>query len=250
MRKILLAILAVAVFLLGGCIKMHMETDIAADGSGTCTISYGMPRDVADAVQKLSTMDNSGMGNEDMPALEDMQREEVEKACKEAGVELIKHEFVDDETGVHLTMTLGFESVGQFSEVLESVVGGSSSERLGIFRNAEGQYVLKSVAVPGDEEEDEEVEETEVTESQDMAEMQEAMQVMGVLMQHMAELDIRMAITVPGDVISSNAMEVEGRTSIWALNAANMMQAEETDMDPVIVFASDGVKIDAEKLPE
>ena len=69
-------------------------------------------------------------------------------------------------------------------------------------------------------------------------------------MQHMAELDIRMAITVPGEIISSNAMAVEGRTSIWALNAANMMQAEDTDMDPVIIFASDGLKIEAEKLPE
>ena len=52
------------------------------------------------------------------------------------------------------------------------------------------------------------------------------MQYFGVLMSHMQELDVRLTVAVPGDVINSNAMEVEGRTSIWAINAANMMDAE------------------------
>ena len=63
-----------------------------------------------------------------------------------------------------------------------------------------------------------------------------------VLLKHVGELDVRRTITVPGEVISSNAREVEGRTSIWAINASNMM-SQSQDMTPEIVFSGAGLKI-------
>jgi len=59
----------------------------------------------------------------------------------------------------------------------------------------------------------------------------------------MAELDVKFTITVPGEVIESNAPTVEGNTSIWAINASNMMSQQGADMEPVITFSSKGLKI-------
>ena len=72
--------------------------------------------------------------------------------------------------------------------------------------------------------------------------MQKQMQVMGTLMGAMAELDVSLKITVPGDIIESNAPVQEGRTSIWAINSSNMMTAGQ-DMEPVITFSGKGLKI-------
>jgi hypothetical protein len=71
------------------------------------------------------------------------------------------------------------------------------------------------------------------------------MELMGKLMQSISELDIRMEITVPGDVLSSSAPTVEGRTSVWAINGANMSDAQNMAMEPEITFAKKGVNIDA-----
>ena len=68
---------------------------------------------------------------------------------------------------------------------------------------------------------------------------------MSKLMASMNELDVRMEITVPGDILSSSAPTVEGRTSVWAINAANMMEAQNMSTDPEITFSKEGVHIDA-----
>ena len=69
------------------------------------------------------------------------------------------------------------------------------------------------------------------------------MEIYGKLMGAVAELDVRMTITVPGEIIESNAPTVEGNTSIWAINASNMMEQQDQDMEPVITFSSKGLKI-------
>jgi hypothetical protein len=65
---------------------------------------------------------------------------------------------------------------------------------------------------------------------------------MGTLMGAISELDISMKVTVPGDIVSTNAPAQEGRTSIWAVNAGNMMTMDQ-DMAPEIVFSAKGLKI-------
>ena len=52
----------------------------------------------------------------------------------------------------------------------------------------------------------------------------------------------KLEATVPGDVVSSNAPTVEGRTSIWSIDQSNMMQQDQ-DMDPEIVFSGKGLKL-------
>ena len=60
----------------------------------------------------------------------------------------------------------------------------------------------------------------------------------------MSDLDILMKITVPGDVIESNAPQVDGRTSIWKIDSSNMME-QQGELEPVITFSGKGVKIKA-----
>ena len=57
-----------------------------------------------------------------------------------------------------------------------------------------------------------------------------------------AELDVSMKITVPGDIVTTNAPAQEGRTSIWTVNGDNMMTAGQ-DMNPVITFSGKGLDI-------
>jgi len=252
MKSLFASVLVMAVVLLGGCMKVHLVTNIEKDGSGTCTIEYGMAREVADAMDKLREMDSETMGGNDMPDFSDMNRDEMEKTCKKAGVKLLAHEYADDAEGRRLTMTFGFDEVSRLSQVLDEVVDEEGeSGSLGIFETEDGNYILKTVAADMDLDNDEDEDDVDASQGQDdPADMQAAMQYMGVLMAHIGDMDIRMDITVPGEIISSNAMEVEDRTSIWAINAANVMQAEEMDMEPSIIFSSKGLKIKAPKLAE
>ena len=73
---------------------------------------------------------------------------------------------------------------------------------------------------------------------------QKAMAALGKLLATASELDLVMRITVPGDVISNNAMRVEGRTLIWQINAENVMTAG-ANLKPEIVFSGKGLDIDA-----
>ena len=250
MRHLLLLPLVLAVGLSTGCMKMHMDTVIETDGSGTCTVTYRLSRPVADAFEKMSG--GGGMGlDAGPPQLEELTRAHMEELGRNSGVKVLDHRFEDGADGVSLTMKLGFPDVGSLSSVMNELngsSGGDEQEVLGIFLTDDGNYVLKSVPAPAgtgspaageDDGADEEM--------GDPAEMAEAMQQMSVLMAHLGELDMRLTFTVPGDVIHSNAMEVEGRTSIWTVNAANMMQAGESDMKPEIRFSSKGLSLEATK---
>ena len=248
MRKLLTLVLLAVMALGTGCVKVHMDTDITADGSGIATISYTMNREVADALTKLMETNPDGIGeNDDFSDFMDLRRDKLAAACKAAGVELLDHQFKDDETSRELTMKLGFKNVADLSQALAALdedAGSQEHEELRISRTEDGNYRLQNVTIPGDGSATAAEEPPAV--EQDMAQMQESMQYFGVLMGHMSEMDVRLTVTVPGEVISSNAMEVEGRTSIWAINAANMMEAENMDMEPNIVFSSKGVNIETD----
>jgi hypothetical protein len=74
--------------------------------------------------------------------------------------------------------------------------------------------------------------------------MQKSMEIMGKLMASASQLDVAMRITVPGEVVSNNAMRQEGNTLIWEINSSNMMTAG-GGMEPEIVFSGKGLKISA-----
>jgi hypothetical protein len=255
MRTISLGVLALVLGLSAGCVKMHVDTVIDKDGTGTCTLTYAMSAEVAVAFEKLQASSGTADGTElgaSPPSLKEMTRQRVETICQDAGVELVDHKYTDDENGVSLTLKIAFPDVSKLSSalnVLNSSADGTEQEVLRIVATDDGNYLLTSATVPGAQTsdtasaEEEAEEEQEATEADDLAAMEESWEHMNVLMSHLGEMDMRLSFTVPGDVIHSNAMEVEGRTSIWTISAANMMQAEEMDMAPEIRFSGKGLKI-------
>ena len=261
MRRLLLA-LAVLVMTLGtGCMQIHIDTDIGPDGSGTATISYQVGREVADALMKLEQAGGaSGMtgGTDEMPSLDELDREQVDAAARDSGVEVEEFERTDDASGQSLRIVVAFDDVEELSAFLNSTTAEDADEdmreELRIARTDDGNFRLHTVSVPvpeserGDAATDAEPgagADDPPGGAEDMARMQDSMQYVGVLMGAMDQLDVRMTFTVPGEVLSSNAMEVDGRTSIWAINAANMMQAQEgMEMEPEIVFASEGLSLE------
>jgi hypothetical protein len=246
MKFFWLVVILAASTLSTGCMQMHMDTVIEDDGSGTSTVKFSVGREVADALAKLSDIDPAAMGSgESMPDLGNLREADVKAACKEAGVELVSHEYVDDANGQRLTMTIAFRDVADLSRALNGIDAdsGSQDQRLFIEAVEGGNFALRSESAPRADDAEEETGSGDAPDTQDMAKMQDAMQSFGVLMSHMNEMDVRMAVTVPGDVISSNAPKVEGRTSIWAVDASNMMQAQDMDMDPEIVFSGKGLKL-------
>ncbi len=239
MRRALLFVLVAGLGLLAGCVTFHSSMVIKPDGSGTCTMTYSVSESVKAALAEAGSLGGEG---EDMPSIEDFDRAEMEKRAKENGVTIssFEHKTVDGREVLEIAMA--FKNVTGLSRVMN--VGGGDSGVLTILRNGDGDYVLTSIPDPNPPavtEEPEEAPETPAT-PEDPA---KAMEVMGKLMQSINELDVRMEITVPGDVLSSSAPTVEGRTSVWAINAANMMEAQNMSMEPEITFSKQGVNIDA-----
>jgi hypothetical protein len=240
MRRALLFVLVAGLGLLAGCVTFHSSIVIAPDGSGTCTMDYSMSESV-----KAALADAGSLGGEskDMPSIDDFDRATMDKRAKDNGVTITSFEHKTVDGRETLAIAMKFKDVTGLSRVMN--VGGSDNGVLAILRNAEGDYVLTSIPDPNPpaaEPEEPGKDEEAPAAPEDPA---KAMEVMGKLMQSINELDVRMEITVPGDVLSSSAPSVEGRTSVWAINAANMMDAQNMSMEPEITFSKQGVNIDA-----
>jgi hypothetical protein len=240
MRRALLFSLVAGLGLLAGCVTFHSSLVIGPDGSGTCTVDYSVSESVKQALAESGSLGGEG---KDMPSIEDFDRTEMEKRAKENGVTIssFEHKTVDGRESLAISMK--FKDVTGLSRVMRTA--GGDNGVMAILRNADGNYVLTSIPDPNPpaaEPEKAAAEEETAAAPEDPA---KAMEVMGKLMQSINELDVRMEITVPGDVLSSSAPAVEGRTSVWAINAANMMEAQNMTMEPEITFSKAGVNIDA-----
>ena len=247
MKRFLKMMLMVALAaLMSGCIQMHMNTEIEKDGSGTMEMTMSLSTVVTEAINEMGT---EGM-DDDMEEIGDlmkMEKSELEESIKDLDVELVEFEQGIVEERETVQIKLKFKDLENLSLALRSIMGGEENG-LAIVDNGDGNFVLRPYEYnwPPLPEEEEEVAEAEDTEEVDPEEMQKQMALMGKLMGAMGELDISMKVTVPGDVIESNAPTVEGRTSIWNINSSNMMSGD-TDMEPNIVFSGKGLKIKAVK---
>ena len=68
---ILLLMLAAA-----GCVRMHSNTVIEKDGSGTATLEFALSPSVAEAIEELKALDPEGGGDVDMPDCDESGRGE------------------------------------------------------------------------------------------------------------------------------------------------------------------------------
>ena len=245
MTRALVALLAVSLLMVGGCMKIHTDTTIEKDGSGTATLHFSMAKEVAEAMEELGDMPNSQM-DDAPPSPAAITKDEVEKAAAKYGVKVKRFEKLTDADRDGFEMELAFKQLEDPSYVLAGVMGGGE-EGLGLFSTSDGNFLLTSAKLDlPDDESEPEAEASEEVNPEDMsqADMEKSMAVMQKMMAHMNDLDILMKITVPGDVIESNAPQIDGRTSVWKIDSTNMME-QQGELEPVITFSGKGLKIKA-----
>ncbi len=208
-RFSLLALAALAAVLLAGCVQLQSETVIDKDGGGNATFTMSMSKAVSDAIKQMQELDpQGGPGGAEMPAFDDLERDELEKRVKDFGVKITRFEKGEKDGRETVTVAYEFKDMKGLSAAMGALMSGSDGDQngLGIFDAGDGNLVLRptSYDLP-DWEEDEEEAVDEATPDMDPAAMQQQMQVMGTLMGAIGELDISMKITVPGDIVSTNA---------------------------------------------
>ena len=252
-RIMMLAVTALAAFSLAGCVQMYSDTNIDNDGSGTASFSMALSPGMAEAIDEMKELGMDQDQGQDIPEFDKINREDLEKSIAGHGVKITKFEKDNADGNMSLALEMEFEDLKGLSYAMGKIMGGEPGDGMGIFATDDGNFVLKQARYDFPPEPDEEIEETD-TGADDPAEgaepalteeekAQKQMALMGKMMGAMAELDVKFTITVPGEVIESNAPTVEGNTSIWAINASNMMSQQETDLDPVITFSGKGLKI-------
>ncbi len=248
MKNVLKIIAMVAVVaMMSGCVQMHMDTEIKKDGSGVMDMTLSLSKVLTDAVEEMGTegMDDD-IGN--ITELLDIDKKELEKAVKGHDVKVKKYKRSVVDGRETLNVAFEFKNLEGLSFAMSEVMGEGDGG-MAIIDLGDGQYALRPYEYnwPVSEEEvAEEAEEEMDSDDMDPEAMQKQMELMGKLMGAMGELEVSMKITVPGDIIESNAPVVEDRTSIWTINSSNMMTAG-GDMEPNIIFSSKGLKLKAIK---
>ncbi len=248
MKRFFAPMIALAL-VFSGCLQAKFDTTLADDGSGTLSMTYSMSAEVAKTMAELSELNGENGSDDDMSFMPtDIDREEFEKACSANGVKVKKFDESSPDGGKKMDIALDFKSLEGLNKAMRDGMKGKNEGSFGIFKRADGNYVLRSVKVAAIEAEEppEEPEAQEEDASElDTAKAGKMMELMGRLMASASELDVTMRITVPGDVIQHNAPKLEGRTLIWEINAENMMSSGASMGEPVIVFSGKGLKIDA-----
>ena len=243
--RMLPVLLVAAVLCLSGCVQMQSETTIEADGSGTTSMQLSLSQSVSEAIKEMQDMDMDMGQDMEFPDLDKVKKEDLEKAAEGHGVQIKK--FSQDKIDGRdvMSIEMSFKDLKGFSYVMNKVMGeGGGEGGLGIFDAGDGNFVLREAEYdfPADEPVEEEPAEETPAAEMDPAMLQKQIELMGKLMGAMAEMDIQMVITVPGDIIASSAPTVEGRTSKWVVNSSNMMTMQ-NDMTPEITFSGKGLTL-------
>ena len=235
-------LLAAAALAVGGCMQVENNAVIEKDGSGTLTLQISMSQEVAQALQDLKELGGDAAKDvEDMPDITTLSKQDLEKDLAGKGCKVTEFANEVSQDGKRtIRMSVAFKDLDGLSAAMASMAG---NEALRIYRRPDGNYLLVAESSPEDSEEESEAEEETPDPAASMENMAKTMEIMGKLMAHAGEMSVKTSITLPGDIVESNATRTEGRTAYWQMDASTMMSDQ--DMSPRVVFSGKGVKIDA-----
>lgn len=238
MKKLVLLGIVVLVAALTGCIQVKMASDIAKDGGGTYTMTYSVSQEVEQTLAEMSALGGEMAAEmDDAPDFTDFDRDEFAAKIGKHGVKLVSYANEVTNGRRNVELKLSYPDLVSFSEAIGGSYGGSGMK---ITKHGD-DYLLSSYQVQKAEAEEAAKEDAQEDMNAAMQNAAKSMELMGRLMAHISEMSMAVAITLPGDVIESNAHRVEGRTCFWEINANNMMQAE--GMEPRVVFSGKGLSI-------
>lgn len=203
-----------AVLALSGCIKVDQTLSISPDGSGTLDMRYGMSEQTLaqlEAMEQMAAgMKQQGMEVEsesDSPL--DFDEAQVRKKFadeKYEGIDLLNISSETRDGWRYMQLKLAFDDLDSLKKTDFFKDSG-----LSITKGADGNYVL--VQKPGSDEMD-----MSGAGGGTGAAMDEKM-VQGMAAMF-AGLHIEMNVVVPGEVIESNATQVEGNRASWVYDIA------------------------------
>lgn len=240
MKKLLILMLTLAAAtLMTGCVQMDNKTEIQKDGSGT----MDMTLTVSDVMLEVINDEAAEDEMKDLGTLFDMDKGELEKKLKDHDVKIQKLDkgTFNGKEGMHIIVE--FKDLEGLSYAM-STLTGEGEGGMAIYDVGDGNYALRpydyDFPMPEGEEDAEDADDALNEIDPEAAQKQMAM--MGKLMSAMGEISVSLAITVPGEIVESNAPKTVDRTSIWTIDSSNMMTAG-NNMEPDIVFSADGLKI-------
>jgi hypothetical protein len=235
MRHPLLA-LPILAALLGsaGCVQLRTDLDLDAKGGGTARIVMSADPRVLAARAELDRLGGEALGPA-LPVFDEITRPYLQKRAAGQGVAVVT--FSKGSAGGRSTLdcTLKFTDLKGVSWMLNDVAAALGGAGLGYARGEGGNLVLRSkqygFPAPAPR--------TAPAPTGESARRQAELAT--TLFGAIGELDVKLNVTVPGDVVRSNAPKLAGRTSTWTINAGNMMSQQ--DVNPEIVFSGAGLAI-------
>ena len=235
MRRVILALpLAIALLAPAGCVQFRTDVTIDGKGGGTAKVSMSVADDVLAARTELDKLGGDVMGLA-LPDYATITRAYLEKRGAGRGVTVTQFNKAGSGGRQTLECTLAFTDLKGVSWALNDVAAALGGSGLGLARGDGGNLVLRArqYDFPAAAKKPAPAPTGEAARRQ--AEL--ATTLIGAI----GELDISLNVTVPGDIVRSNAPQVSGRTSTWVINAGNMMNQQ--DVNPEIVFSGAGLAI-------
>ena len=189
MKKLML-MTALLTLALTGCVQVEMVSEIDKNGGGTYSFSYSMSTEVEEALMELQALDPD---SSEMPEFFDMDEDAFKEELKGTGNKLAEYrnEVVDGRRV--MSVTIEFEDVNALSGSVGGLMGDEGAELggFGVVRHGD-DYLLKTMDLPADYEEEDEEEEMDMESMEDMSKAmenaQKTMALMGKLMAHANEL--------------------------------------------------------------
>jgi hypothetical protein len=246
MRRIVTALAILALAGLGGCVQFHSDLVLEKDGSGTMTMTFSMSEEMLEAMESMQDM--PGGQGPDGPSADMLERDQLEKMAKHYGVKIQDYQDSVVDGRKTTKVVLAFDDYAKAACLMTSM-SSDSEESLVLVKLASGDYALRNGTPDCPEppaEMEAEAEESAAAEpgEADPEAMGKAMEAMGKMMAAMSEMELVMTVSVPGDVVSTNAHETDGHTVTWRINAENMM-AMQGGFEPEVVFSGQGLKLKA-----
>lgn len=227
-------ILAVALGAAPGCVQFRADVTVDGKGGGTARVTMSVDPEVLAARTELDKLGGDVMGLA-LPDYATITRPYLEKRGAGHGVTVTA--FSKGSSGGRQTLdcTLAFADLKGVSWALNDVAGALGGAGLAIAKADGGNLVLRSrqYGFPAP------AKKAAPTPTADSSRRQAELAT--TLIGAIGELDVSLNVTVPGDIVRSNAPQVAGRTSTWTINAGNMMNQQ--DVNPEIVFSGAGLSI-------
>lgn len=223
---------------LSGCIQIKMETKLKKDASGKGKVELTIVQSVTEALDEVKDI-------EDLPEtlignLAALDGEALKDAVTDRDVKIKKFKSRIEDGCRKVSFEVDFKTLEDYSFVLATAFEEEGAG-FGIFDAGNGNLRLKDAEydVPARDVEEDEI---ELENPSDEA-MDKYLELVPKINAAMGEVEVVNIITVPGDVIESDATETNGRTCTWRLDFATI-RSDKDSLKPNIVFSGKGLKIE------